>query len=169
MSAEDIRTSSDSEDEAIQNAINDDDEDVRYSLRTRSIMKTQDTRVRTSTGSGGVAIEENQVAINAEEQLPTWMEYHQRHTQQLDEGRRAIERIARNAVDASNEPDIHPDPHPLLVGGHDPHAGRLDPKTRECETARAAGRSLWTGQNQKAGPRRAGQNSYTILKEFKDG
>ena len=61
-----------------------------------------------------------------EEQLPTWMEYHQRHAQQLTEGRRAIEEIARNVVDASNEPDIHPDPHPLLDGGRT-MADRLGP------------------------------------------
>ena len=40
MSTEDIRTSSDSEDEAIQDAIDDDDE-VRYSLRSRSVSKAQ--------------------------------------------------------------------------------------------------------------------------------
>ena len=62
-------------------------------------------------------LEETSMPRLTEEQLPTWMEYHQRHAQQLAEGRRAIERIARNAVDASNEPDIHPDPHPLLDGG----------------------------------------------------
>ena len=69
----------------------------------------------------------------------------------------------RRAVDASDEPDFHLDPHPLLVGGHDPYAGRLDPETRKCETARGVERSLWTGQNQTAGSRRAGQNSHNIL------
>ena len=64
MSAEDIRTSSDSEDEAIQDAI-DDDDDVRYSLRSRSVTKAQDTSVKTSTGSSGVIIEETRVSVNA--------------------------------------------------------------------------------------------------------
>ena len=61
-----------------------------------------------------VELEATSMPRSMEEQLPTWMEYHQRHAQQLTEGRRAIEEIARNVVDASNEPDIHPDPHPLL-------------------------------------------------------
>ena len=70
-----------------------------------------------------------------EEQLPTWMEYHQRHTQQLAEGRRAIEKIARNAVDASNESDIHPDPRPLLDGGRT-MADRLGPDSSIFEIGR---------------------------------
>ena len=36
-----MRTSSDSEEEAIQNAIEEDDEDVRYQLRSRTISRTQ--------------------------------------------------------------------------------------------------------------------------------
>ena len=71
-------------------------------------------------------LEETSMPRLTEEQLPTWMEYHQRPAQRLAEGRRAIERIARNAVDASNEPDIHPDPHPLLDGGRT-MADRLGP------------------------------------------
>ena len=74
-----------------------------------------------------------------------------------------MEKIASEAVDAGDEPDIHPDPRPLLVGGHSPYADRLDPVTRECEAARAAERSRGTGQYQTAGPRRAGQNSYKPL------
>ena len=63
MSAEDIRTSSDSEDEAIQDAINDDDEDIRYSLRSRSVSKAQDASVKTSTGPSGVTVEETRVSV----------------------------------------------------------------------------------------------------------
>ena len=63
MSAEDIRTSSDSEDEAIQDAI-DDDDDVRYSLRSRSFSKAQDASVKTSTGPSGVIVEETRVSVN---------------------------------------------------------------------------------------------------------
>ena len=63
MSAEDIRTSSDSEDEAIQDAI-DDDDDVRYSLRSRSVSKAQDASVKTSTGLSGVIVEETRVSAN---------------------------------------------------------------------------------------------------------
>ena len=73
-------------------------------------------------------LEETSTPRLTEEQLYTWMEYHQRHAQQLAEGRRAIERIAMSAVDASKEPDIHPDPHPLLDGGG-ANADRLGPKS----------------------------------------
>ena len=83
--------------------------------------------------------------------------------QELAGREQTVDWTRRRAVGASDEPDFHLDPYPLLVGGHDPHAGRLDPKTRECETARGVERSLWTGQNQTAGPRRAGQNSYITL------
>ena len=63
MSAEDIRTSSDSEDEAIQDAI-DDDDDIRYSLRSRSVSKAQDASVKTSTGQGGTIVEETRVSAS---------------------------------------------------------------------------------------------------------
>ena len=85
-------------------------------------------------------LEETSMPRPTEEQLPTWMEYHQQHTQQLDEGRRAIEKIARNAVDASNEPDIHPDPHPFLDGGG-ANADRLGPKSRIFENGRPPNRA----------------------------
>ena len=112
-----MRTFSESEDEAIQDAIGRLDESVRYDLQPRVVPRTH------ATNRAGMEV----------------------------------------AVDSSDEPDFHLDPHPLLVGGHEPYAGRLDPKTRKCETARAAERSLWTGQNQTAGPRRVGQNSYISL------
>ena len=63
MSTEDIRTSSDSEDEAIQDAIDDDDE-VRYSLRSRSVSKAQDVSVKTSTGLGGTTTAEARVSAS---------------------------------------------------------------------------------------------------------
>ena len=122
MSAEDIRTSSDSEDEAIQAAINDDDEDMPYvSSRTRTTrmptLTSAFTTRMTTREQARMDLEETSMPRLTEERLPAWMEYHQRLAQQLAEGKRAIERIARDAVDASNEPDIHPDPHPLLDGG----------------------------------------------------
>ena len=108
------RTFSESEDEAIQDAIGRLDDDMWYNLRPEIVPRM-----------------------------------HARHRSEVEE-----------AVDSSDEPDFHLDPHPLLVGGHEPYAGRLDPKTRKCETTRAAESSLWTGQNQTVGPRRVGENSY---------
>ena len=117
MEYEYTRTFSESEDEAIQEAIGRLDESWRYDPQPRVVPRTHATN-------------RSEVEV---------------------------------AVDSSDEPDFHLDPHPLLVGGHEPYAGRLDPKTRKCETTRAAERSLWTGQNQTAGPRRVGDNSYIYL------
>ena len=51
MHSVDMRTSSDSEEETIASAINDDDDDgVRYSLRSRSILKSDAMMVDASTG-----------------------------------------------------------------------------------------------------------------------
>ena len=85
-------------------------------------------------------LEETSMPRLTEEQLPTWMEYHQRHAQQLAEGRRAIERIARDAVDSSNEPDIYLDPHPLLDGGR-ARADRLGPESSIFEIGRPPNRA----------------------------
>ena len=74
-------------------------------------------------------LEETSMPRLTEEQLPTWMEYHQRYAQQLAEGKRAIERMVEDAVDSSNEPDIHPDPHPSLDGGRT-KADRPGPESR---------------------------------------
>ena len=90
-----------------------------------TLMSAFTTRM-TTREQARVEMEATSMPRSMEEQLPTWMEYHQRHAQQLTEGRRAIEEIARNVVDASNEPDIHPDPHPLLDGGRT-MADRLGP------------------------------------------
>ena len=69
-----------------------------------------------------------------------------------------------NAVDTSNEPDIHPDPRLLSAGGQMPYAGRLDPLTEKCDNARAAGIDRGrTGQNEAAGPRRDEFHSYITI------
>ena len=99
-----------------------------------TLMSAFTTRM-TTREQARVQLERTSMPRLTEEQLPTWMEYHQRHTQQLDEGRRAIEKIAGHAVDASNEPDIHPDPHPFLDGGGT-NADRLGPKSRIFENGR---------------------------------
>ena len=64
MSAEDIRTSSEIEDEAIQDAIGTDDDDIRYSLRSRSVLKKQGASVKTSTGLGGTTTAEARVSAS---------------------------------------------------------------------------------------------------------
>ena len=50
MADDEERTSSDSEAEAIEAAIDDSDEDVRYSLRSRRVSKLSTTSASTSTG-----------------------------------------------------------------------------------------------------------------------
>jgi hypothetical protein len=69
-------------------------------------------------------------------QQPTWAQYHQQRAQQMIDGRRAIERIARgNAVDPNDEPDIYLDPHPLLDGGR-AKADRFGPESSIFESRR---------------------------------
>ena len=71
-------------------------------------------------------------------------------TNALD-GRRERARTV-NAVDASDEPDLHPDPRLLSAGGQQPHADQHGPQTEKCDTAREAGESRdWTGQVKSAG------------------
>ena len=65
--------------------------------------------------------------------LPTRQEFHQRCEQQLVEGRRAIEKIARVEYN-SDEPDIHLDQRPTLDWGRD--TGRLGPGSRTFESRR---------------------------------
>jgi len=125
MISEEMRTSSDSEEEVIASAIDDDDDDgVRYSLRSRTIPKSGVTRMKMTR-----------------EDSPTWIEYQRRHADELDEGRRAIERIAAGAAYTSDEPYIYTGPRSLLVGRHDQHAVRLGKQTRKCDNASQAGTS----------------------------
>ena len=70
----------------------------------------------------------------------------------------------RDAVDSSDELDFHPDPRPLLAGGHDQHADRLEPKTRKYEVARGADKSRVTGQGLAAGPRRGRDDFYITIR-----
>jgi len=75
------------------------------------------------------------------EDSPTWIEYQRRHADELDEGRRALEKIASGAACVSDEPYIHTGPRSLLVGRHEQHAVRLGPQTRKCDNASRAGTS----------------------------
>ena len=92
--------------------------------------------------------------------MPSWVAYHPSVERRFAEGTRAIEQIARTAVDSSDELDFYPEPRPLLVGGHDQYAARLGPKTRMYEEVRGAKKSRWTGQDSAAGLRRDQQNFY---------
>ena len=89
------------------------------------------------------------------EDSPTWLEYQRRHADELDEGRRAIARIATLAADSGDELYISTGLRPLLAGGQEPHAVRMDPKTRMCDNATATGisRRGATGQTSKAAGR----------------
>ena len=88
------------------------------------------------------------------EDSPTWIEYQRRHADELDEGRRAMERIAAGAAYTGDEPYIHTGPRPLLVGGQISHAVRMDPQTRECDNATRAGKNRGaTGQTKEAAGR----------------
>ena len=59
-----------------------------------------------------------------------------------------------NAADSGDEPYTSTGLRPLLAGGQEPHAVRLDPKTRMCDKAAGAGKSRGaTGQaKEAAGP-----------------
>ena len=85
---------------------------------------------------------------------------------QMNEGARAIEHIAIEAADSSDELDIPPDPRTLLAGGHDQHADRLGPETRKYEAVRGAEKSRGTGHDLAAGLRRGWQSFYTIIKQI---
>ena len=88
------------------------------------------------------------------EDSPTWLEYQRRHADELDEGRRAMERIPALPADSGDEPYICTGPRPLLVGGQASCAVRIDPQTRKCDNAVGAGKSRGaTGQaKEAAGP-----------------
>ena len=58
-----MRTSSDSEEEAIQNAIEEDDEDVRYQLRSRTISRTQTPSVSVGIDPSSSHPKRDQAAI----------------------------------------------------------------------------------------------------------
>ena len=89
------------------------------------------------------------------EDSPTWLEYQRRHVDELDEGRRAMERIAALAADPGDEPYTSTGLRPLLAGGQEPHAVWIDPKTRMCDNATATGKSRRgaTGQTSEAAGR----------------
>ena len=98
--------------------------------------------------------------VNARQRMsgvdsPTWLEYQQRHADELDEGRRAMARLATLAADAGDEPYTSTGLRPLLAGGQEPHAVRMDPKTRMCDNAVATGTSRRgaTGQTSNAAGR----------------
>ena len=86
------------------------------------------------------------------EDSPTWLEYQRRHADELEEGRRAMERLATLAADSGDEPYTSTGLRPLLAGGQEPHAVRMDPKTRMCDNATATGKSRRgaTGQTSEA-------------------
>ena len=101
----------------------------------------------------------------AAEDSPTWLEYQRRHADELDEGRRAMERIAAHAADSGDEPYTSTGLRPLLVGGQESHAVRIDPKTRMCDNATATGKSRRgaTGQTSEAQDAAATNSTINLL------
>ena len=58
------RTFSESETEAIKAAIDDSDEDVRYSLRSRDVTKKQVVKVSAPSGLAGATVDGSRAATN---------------------------------------------------------------------------------------------------------
>ena len=85
---------------------------------TRMTANEQERDARNGGREGGSRIEAGTL----------WSDYHRILEEQELAGELAIERIARSAACASDEPDIHPDPHPLLDGGRT-MADRLGPES----------------------------------------
>ena len=186
MENDDTRTYSDSEEEAIEAAIGQSGDDVRYSFRPSVTTRERELRHRASplfptVSRGGLEAQSAELMARLRKTLADAEKMlsapkmsvanaldgrSRREPVKETRGSTALrnDQVDREAVDSSSEPYIYMDPHLLLAGGQMPHAGRLGPKTRECETTRAAERSLWTGQNQTAGPRRVGERSYRPLK-----
>ena len=158
MADDEERTSSDSEAEVIEAAIEDSDEDVRYSLRPRRVSKTRMTK------RGQERYERYDVHGRRPrvEDGMSWLDNHRVFEEQSQAGARAIERIVRPAARVSDELDIYPAPRPLLVEGHrhSRNADRIGPKTRKYEAARWADESRVTGQERAAGPRRGRDDFY---------
>ena len=63
-----------------------------------------------------IALDVNARSRMAVEDSPTWLDYQRRHAEELDEGRRAMERLATFAADSGDEPYISTGLRPLLVG-----------------------------------------------------
>ena len=174
------RTFSESEIEAIEAAIDDSDEDVRYSLRSRDVKKKQVVKFNALSDLAGATVGGSRAATNptacsaADEasrpksvatstsarayfQLPLRVasDASGRDRMSYDD------RVTRIAVHANDEPYFYTDPCSLLAGRHDPHTDRSEPETRKYEAARWAEKSRVTGQELAAGPRRGRDDFYT--------
>ena len=97
------------------------------------------------------------------EYSPTWLEYQRRHADELEEGRRAMERLATLAADSGDEPYTSTGLRPLLVGGQESHAVRIDPKTRMCDNAVAAGKSRGATEQAKEAAGRGGDEFHKCV------
>ena len=157
MADDEERTFSDSETEAIEAAIDDSDEDVRYSLRSRGVKKKQVVKVSVLSDLAGATVNGSRAAINptacsaadaasrpkcvatstgawGRSQPPLGIA-----SDASERGRRSYDdRGTRIAVDANDEPYFYTDPCSLLAGRHDPHTDRSEPETRKRDVAHAA-------------------------------
>ena len=167
------RTFSESEIEAIEAAIDDSDEDVRYRLRSRDIKKKQVVKVSALSDLAGATVDGSRAAASPSacfaasaagrpKSVATSTSarvYFQMPLRVASDtsGRDRMsydDRRTRIAVDANDEPYFYTDPCSLLVGRHEPYTDRSEPETRKYEAARWAEKSRVTGQELAAGPRR---------------
>ena len=181
MADDDERTSSDSEAEAIEAAIDDSDEDVRYSLRSRDIQKKPVVKVSAPWDLAGATVDGSRAvtsltacsAANAASRPKSvvtstgaWVRSQpplRVASDASERGRMSYDdRVTRNAVDANDEPYFYTDPCSLLAGRHEPYTDRSEPETRRYEAARWADKSRVTGQELAAGPRRGEDDFYNI-------
>ena len=151
------RTFSESEAEAIEAAIDDSDEDVRYSLRSRDVKKKQVVKVNAPSDLAGATVGGSRAGTSltacsaadaASRQKSAATSTSARAHFQLPlrvasdaSGRDRMsydDRETRNAVDANDEPYFYTDPCSLLAGRHEPHTDRSEPETRKRDVAHAA-------------------------------
>ena len=154
------RTFSDSEIEAIEAGIDDSDEDVRYSLRSRDVQKKQVVKVNAPSDLAGATVDGSQAvtssavcsavdAASRPKSVATFTSARAHFQLPLrvapdasEHGSTSYEdRRTRNAVDANDEPYFYTDPCSLLAGRHEPHTDRSEPETRMYEAARWAEKS----------------------------
>ena len=140
------RTFSDSEIEAIEAAIDDSDEDVRYSLRSRDVKKKQVVKVSALSDLAGATVDGSQAvtssavcsavdAASRPKSVATFTSARVHFQLPLRvasdaSGRDRMsydDRVTRNAVDANDEPYFYTDPCSLLAGRHETYTDRSEP------------------------------------------
>ena len=81
-----------------------------------------------------IALDVNARQRMSGEDSPTWLEYQRRHADELDEGRRAMERLATLAADSGDEPYTSTGLRPRYSPGDKSHTQFEWTPRRECAT-----------------------------------